>query len=133
MQNDSVMCKYYSHQISALYLIPFLRKWEGDLRSPKKPSPNRVNCVKSVQIRRFFWSEYRKIRTNCLNTEVFLVWIQENTDPVSKYGVFSDTYLVRIQENTDQKKSVFGHFSCSQLTIFKMVIHLYRLAKDIQK
>ena len=26
IQDDSAMCKQYSYQISALYLIPFLRK-----------------------------------------------------------------------------------------------------------
>ena len=51
-----------------------------------------LDCMKSVQIRSFFWSVFFCIRT--------------------KYGNLQSKspYSVRIQENTD---SVFRHFSCS--------------------
>ena len=50
-----------------------------------------THCVKSVQIRSFFWSVF-----SCIRTE------------------YEDSpYSVGIQENTDQKNSVFGHFSRS--------------------
>ena len=42
-------------------------------------------------------------REKCPNTEFFLVRIFQ--------------YSVRIQENMDQKKSLFGHFSCSELVV----------------
>ena len=47
---------------------------------------SRFHCVKSVQIRRFFWSEFCSIRT-------------EYGDLLRK-----SPYSVRIQENEDQKK-----------------------------
>ena len=53
------------------------------------------HCVKSVQVRRFFWSVF-----SCIWTE---------------YGdlLHKSPYPVRIQENADQKNSVFCHFSRS--------------------
>ena len=51
-----------------------------------------VHCVKSVQIRSFFWSVFSRIWT------------------------IISPYSVRMRENTDQKNSVFGHFSGSVCT-----------------
>ena len=63
------------------------------------PNKSRVHCLKSVQIRSFFWSVFSCIRTeygdllrkSCIRTE---------------YGdlLRKSPYSVRIQENTDQKK-----------------------------
>ena len=50
------------------------------------------HCVKSVQIRSFFWSVFSRIWT------------------------IISPYSVRMRENTDQKNSVFGHFSGSVCT-----------------
>ena len=52
-----------------------------------------IHCVKSVQIRSFFWYVVSHI--------------------LNKYGDLRSTsrYSARIQENTDQKISVFRHFS----------------------
>ena len=54
------------------------------------------HCVKSVQIRSFFWSLFIRIRT--------------------EYGEILriSLYSARIWENTDQKNLVFGHFSLSE-------------------
>ena len=54
--------------------------------------PPTMHCVKSVQIRSFFWSAFSRIRT--------------------EYGEIRSIspYLVPIRENTDQKNSVFEHF-----------------------
>ena len=51
------------------------------------------HCMKSVQIRSFFWSAFSRIRT--------------------EYGEILriSPYSARMRENTDQKNSVFGHFS----------------------
>ena len=54
-----------------------------------------IYCVKSVQIRKNFWSVF-----SCIQTEYI--------DLRSK-----SPYSVWIQGNTDQKYSVFGHFPCS--------------------
>ena len=53
------------------------------------------HCVKSVQIRSYFWSVFSRIRT--------------------EYGEILriSPYSVRMLENTDQKNSVFEHFSRS--------------------
>ena len=58
--------------------------------------------VKSVQIRKFFWSIFSRIWT--------------------KYGEILriSPYSVQIQENKDQKNSVFGHNSCSDRSIAKV-------------
>ena len=42
---------------------------------------NKSHCVKSVQIRSFFWSLFSRIRTECISP-----------------------YSIRMRENTDQKK-----------------------------
>ena len=51
-----------------------------------------IHCVKSVQIRNFFWSVFYCIRTEILRISL---------------------YSVRMRESTDQKSSLFGHFSRS--------------------
>ena len=53
------------------------------------------HCVKSVQIRSFFWSVFSRFWT-------------EYGDLRSKF-----LYSVQKRKNTDQKNSAFGHFSCS--------------------
>ena len=65
---------------------------------------NILPCVKSVQIRSFFWSAFSGIRT--------------------EYGEIQSIppYSVRMRENTDRKNSVFGYFSgrvliCSKSTM----------------
>ena len=54
-----------------------------------------IYCVKSVQIRSFFWSVF-----SCIWTE---------------YGYLTrkSPYSVQMRENTDHKNSVLGQFSCS--------------------
>ena len=61
-----------------------------------------THCVKSAQIRSFFWFVFSCIRT-------------EYGDLQSK-----SPYTVRIQENADQKKCVFGHFSRSNSLIVEI-------------
>ena len=62
------------------------------------------HCVKSVQIRRFFWFVFSHIRT--------------------EYGC---PYSVRMRENMDQKNSVFGCFLCS---VIVQVFIIWRLKKS---
>ena len=54
-----------------------------------------MHCVKSVQIRSFFWSVFSCVRT-------------EYRDLLLK-----SLYSFQVHENTDQKSSIFGHFSRS--------------------
>ena len=85
--------------------MPLVLKWQGyrDLRvlcklysKDSRYSEYASHCVKSVQIRIFFfcfvfsciWTEYGDLRSK-------------------------SPYSVRIQENTTRKNSVFGHFSHS--------------------
>ena len=119
--------------VSFLRLLPSLIYWVGILARPfwhKTPWRNlqgssnwnifTVNhgrvlfileftsqkCVKSVQIRSFFWSVFSSIQT-------------EYGEIQTKYGeiLCIPPYSVWMRENTCQKNSVFGHFSrCESLT-----------------
>ena len=92
IQDDSAMCKQYSYQISALYLIPFLRKWGGgggvgirplpDLRSPKKPSPNRVKKETLAQV---FSCEFCEIFKNTLSYRTPPETASAKTKPIQNY------------------------------------------------
>ena len=53
-------------RIILLYLRPYLRFGGED---QKAPISDHRHCVKSVQIRSYFWSQYRKIRPT--NNSVF--------------------------------------------------------------
>ena len=64
--------------------------------------PVEYHCVKSVQIRSFFCSAFSRIRT-------------EYEEIRSK-----SPYSVRMRENTNQKNSVFGHFSWTVESTFKL-------------
>ena len=66
-----------------------------------------VHCVKSVQIRSFFWSVFSRIRTE--NGEIRSI----------------SPYSVRIWENTAWKNSVFRHFSLSGTLIKKILLLHY--------
>ena len=74
----------------------FYSKKEWEKKSNSSTYSN-DHCVKSVQIRNYFWSLF-----SCTRTE---------------YGDLRSRslYSVRIQENADQKYSVFGHFLRSGL------------------
>ena len=65
------------------------------------------HCVKSVQIRNFFWSIF------------FCIWT-EYGDLLCKYP-----YSVRIQENMDQKNFIFGYFSGSELSL-RLILWNYK-------
>ena len=62
-----------------------------------------VHCVKSVQIRRFFWSVFSRIRTKYIRSE---------------YGemLCISLYSVQMQKNADQKKlriwTLFTQWNC---------------------
>ena len=60
----------------------------------------------------FFWSVFSRIRT--------------------KYGEIQSIspYSVRLRENTDQKNSEYGHFSCSDGSLWLLSSYLnFRLSK----
>ena len=67
------------------------------------------HCVKSVQIRSFFWSVF-----SCIRTE---------------YGDLrsGSPYSVRMQENTDPKNSVFGHFLRSYENFSSRLRWIYKI------
>ena len=67
------------------------------------------HCLKIVQIRRFFWSVFSRIRTEC--GEIRSI----------------SPYSVRIRENTEQKTSVFGHFSRSVKSDDLQDIHFLKI------
>ena len=80
------------------------------LLDSKYPEASRHwHCVKSVQIRNFFYSVFSRIWT--------------------EYGevLRISPYSVRMRENTDQKNSVFGHFSRSVKTRKKDLRDLWKL------
>ena len=62
------------------------------------------DCVKSFQIRSFFWSLFSHIRTEygeILRISLYSVWMWENTDQNnSKYGhvLFSDSHIYALNE-----------------------------------
>ena len=62
-----------------------------------------IHCVKSVQIRSYFWSVFSCIR---LNTEIYSVNLR----------IQSEYRQIRIRNN-----SVSGYFSCSDCSIFNRV------------
>ena len=62
---------------------------------------NKSHCVKSVQIRSFFWSLFSRIRTECIFP-----------------------YSIRMRENTDQKKLyIWTHFT---QCLFQYTIGIFR-------
>ena len=66
---------------------------------------SKVHCVKSVQIRSFFWSVFSRIRTEY--GEILRIWTLRIWTP---YSVYTDIlWTLRIWT----KNSVFGHFSRS--------------------
>ena len=78
----------------------------------------RYHCVKSVQIRSFFWSVFSCIRTECgdlLGKSPYSVRIQKNTDQ-------SEYRKLRTRDN-----SVFGHFSRSVFSLDNVWINEYYL------
>ena len=79
----------YMFDTAAFFLLMKGLPYESDI------NPLIHHCVKSAQVRNFFWSVFSCIRT-------------EYRDLLCKYP-----YSVRTQENTEQKNSVFEHFSRS--------------------
>ena len=70
---------------------------QGFASSTESLSPETKHCVKSVQIRSFFWSIF-----SCIRTEYVVL-------------LCKSPYSVQIQENADQKNSVFELFDVVKL------------------
>ena len=83
------------HPLTIFSKSSILDVWQGSENTFNATDFNKVFskwwCVKSAQIRSFFWSVFSRIRTEYED-------LLRNTDSVE------------IRENRDQKNSVFGHF-----------------------
>ena len=83
--------------------------------------PSNLHCVKSVQIRSFFWSEYRKIQTRktpyldtfhavlgtvkcfdmaILETLIFSMIILTSSKSISKFQYFGNVFFLNFQSFT---------------------------------
>ena len=93
-----------------------------------------VDCVKSVQIRSFFWSVLPRVRT--LNTEIYRVklHIQSECEKIrarknSVYGHFSRCGSLLSETLTNQKFGVFNVFLVSQLFVILWTWHFHKILR----
>ena len=80
------------------------------------------HCVKSVQIRSFFWSVFSRIQTEywqIVRISPYSVRMRGNTDQKNSLFGYLSSYAVWMQENTDQKNFICGHFSVFSLNVGK--------------
>ena len=87
MSNVLTFCEKATETVSLK-----IKKTQKELKNKLENEEREDHCVKSVQIRSYFWSVF-----SC-------IWI-EYRDLLHK-----SLYSIQIQENRDKKNSAFGHF-----------------------